>query len=243
MSRPQLPSRENSKRAQIRSGHRRRGRHRYNVAWRCSGGVPTVACFSPLVRRDALQTVSHLSTRRASVAAPEKAECFASLRLSNRPAPWTALLAVIAVSLVLWPAGTVFARTPPQEVLPTVTLRIGAATVKAEVADERDERTIGLMGRTELAEGTGMLFVFREPQALGFWMQDTLIPLSIAYVNAAGVIREIHDLKPLDETSARSTFRDLVYALEVPQGWFTRQKILPGDKILGLPSPSIAQPE
>jgi uncharacterized protein len=161
----------------------------------------------------------------------------------NRTAPWAALVVVLAVSLFHWAPETVFARTPPQEVLPTITLRIGSATVKAEVADERDERTIGLMGRTELAEGAGMLFIFPEPQALSFWMRDTLIPLSIAYINTGGIIREIHDLKPLDESGARSTFRDLVYALEVPQGWFTRNKILPGDKVLGLPSPSVAQPE
>jgi hypothetical protein len=122
-------------------------------------------------------------------------------------------------------------------------LRIGAVTVEAEVADETDERTIGLMGRKELAEGKGMLFVFREPQPLGFWMRDTLVPLSIAYINAAGVIREIHDLQPLDESPARSAFRDLLYALEVPQGWFLKNKILPGDRILGLPSPDTAQPD
>jgi uncharacterized membrane protein (UPF0127 family) len=135
------------------------------------------------------------------------------------------------------------ARTPPQEVLPIVTLRIGAVAVEAEVADESDERTIGLMGRVDLPEGRGMLFVFREPQAMNFWMRDTLIPLSIAYINAAGVIREIHDLQPLDETPAFSTFRDLLYALEVPQGWFHKNKILPGDRILGLPSPATAQPD
>jgi len=136
-----------------------------------------------------------------------------------------------------------FARTPAQETLPQVTLRIAGVKVKAEVADETDERTIGLMGRTDLKDGEGMLFVFREPQRLGFWMRDTLIPLSIAYLNGAGVIREIHDLKPLDETSAESTFSDLVYALEVPQGWFGRNKILPGDKVLGLPTPNTAEPE
>jgi len=138
---------------------------------------------------------------------------------------------------------SVEARTPPQEVLPTVTLRIGGATVVAEVADEPDERTTGLMGRTALDDGRGMLFVFPAPQAMGFWMRDTLIPLSIAYLNAAGVIREIHDLQPLDEKPARSAFRDLVYALEVPQGWFHRNKILPGDRVLGLPPPDTAQPD
>ena len=161
---------------------------------------------------------------------------------ASHPKP-RALLALALISFLQLCPGTILARTPPQPPLPTIQLQIGASTLQAEVADESDERIAGLMGRTELAEGTGMLFVFREPQALGFWMRDTLLPLSIAYINAAGIIREIHDLQPLAETPARSAFRDLSYALEVPQGWFTRQKILPGDKILGLPSPSIAQPE
>ena len=151
--------------------------------------------------------------------------------------------AVILIASWLFHIDHVAARTAPQETLPTITLRIGSTALEAEVADESEERTIGLMGRKELAEGKGMLFVFREPQAMNFWMRDTLVPLSIAYINAAGVIREIHDLQPLDETPARSAFRDLVYALEVPQGWFHKNKILPGDRITGLPSPETAQPD
>jgi uncharacterized membrane protein (UPF0127 family) len=166
----------------------------------------------------------------------------AMLRPAHRALSALVLIAAFhfAVPFLEAPA---FARTPAQATLPQVTLRIGGVTVKAEVADETDERTIGLMGRTELKDGEGMLFVFRAPQRLGFWMRDTLIPLSIAYLNGAGIIREIHDLKPLDETSAESTFSDLVYALEVPQGWFGRNKILPGDKVLGLPTPNTAEPE
>jgi uncharacterized membrane protein (UPF0127 family) len=94
------------------------------------------------------------------------------------------------------------------------------------------------MGRKELAEGQGMLFVFSRPQPMGFWMKDTLIPLSIAYLNAEGIIREIHDMAPLTENPVPSVFRDLVYALEVPQGWFAKNGILAGDKVIGLPKPS-----
>lgn len=149
-----------------------------------------------------------------------------------------ALVAGLHLGLATSPADT-----KPQPPLPTIRLQIGTNTIQAEVADEPDERITGLMGRTHLAEGTGMLFIFRQPRPLGFWMGGTLIPLSVAYINASGVIREIHDLHPLDETPARSTFMDLSYALEVPQGWFYRQKILPGDRILGLPAPQTAQPD
>jgi uncharacterized membrane protein (UPF0127 family) len=155
----------------------------------------------------------------------------------------TRVLLALITSVYLFHFSPGWARTPPQEVLPTITLRIGGVTVKAEVADDPEKRATGLMGRNALADGEGMLFVFPAPQAMGFWMRGTLVPLSIAYLNASGIIREIHDLQPLDETPARSTFRDLVYALEVPQGWFLRNKILPGDRVLGLPAPDTARPD
>ena len=144
----------------------------------------------------------------------------------------------VSIAALAWMATTVSALTPPQPELPKITLTIGDVGLNAEVADDPDEKTIGLMGRKELPEGSGMLFVFSRPQPMGFWMKDTLIPLSIAYINEAGIIREIHDMQPLDENSVGSVFQDLVYALEVPQGWFTKNGILAGDKVLGLPKPS-----
>lgn len=131
------------------------------------------------------------------------------------------------------------ALTPPQPELPKITLTIRDIRVSAEVADDVDEKTIGLMGRKQLAGGDGMLFVFSRPQSLGFWMKDTLIPLSIAYINGEGVIREIHDMQPLDENGVNSIFQDLVFALEVPQGWFAKNGILAGDIVTGLPKPSV----
>ena len=130
------------------------------------------------------------------------------------------------------------ALTPAQPELPKIALTIGETRINAEVADDPDEKTIGLMGRKELAEGDGMLFVFSRPQPMGFWMKDTLIPLSIAYISGEGIIREIHDMQPLEESGVPSMFRDLVYALEVPQGWFAKNGILAGDRVLGLPKPS-----
>ena len=148
------------------------------------------------------------------------------------------LLAILVLGCLLIPSAPAREPQPP---LPQVSLRVGSTSLQVEVADENHERVAGLMYRTDLADGRGMLFVFPVPQPMGFWMRNTTIPLSIAYINAAGVIREIHDLQPLHEVSIESTFRDLVYALEVPQGWFSRHKILPGDKILGLPPASLAR--
>lgn len=129
----------------------------------------------------------------------------------------------------------------PQAPLPVRVLGMGKASVRAEVADTPAAREAGLMYRGSLKDGEGMLFVFGAPQPMSFWMRDTTIPLSIAYINGAGVIREIHDLQPLDETPVPSLFGDLVYALEVPQGWFHRNGVLPGDTVSGLPKPDTAK--
>lgn len=124
-----------------------------------------------------------------------------------------------------------------QPTLPTKVLVVGEASVRAEIADSDAERARGYMHRKSVADGEGMLFVFSAPQPLSFWMKNTTVPLSIAYISASGLIREIHDLKPLDEKAVGSEYDDLLYALEVPQGWFARHKILPGDRVTGLPAP------
>lgn len=128
-----------------------------------------------------------------------------------------------------------------QPALPIKVLSVGQASVRAEIADSDAERARGYMHRKSVADGEGMLFVFAAPQPLSFWMKNTTVPLSIAYISASGLIREIHDLKPLDESTVASEFDDLLYALEVPQGWFARHKILPGDRVLGLPAPPPAE--
>jgi uncharacterized membrane protein (UPF0127 family) len=161
----------------------------------------------------------------------------AAMLATNRPPKRAFGLIVLAVVLAL-AAELATALTPAQPELPKIALTIRDIRIDAEVADDTDEKTIGLMGRKELPEGRGMLFVFSRPQPMGFWMKDTLIPLSIAYINEAGMIREIHDMQPLDENSVGSVFQDLVYALEVPQGWFSKNGILAGDKVHGLPKPS-----
>ena len=103
--------------------------------------------------------------------------------------------------------------------------------VRAEIARTEEELARGLMFRTALADGAGMLFVFRQDQMLSFWMENTLIPLSIAYISWNGKILEIHDMRPRDRTTIRSS-RSARYALEVPQGWFDRAGITPGDVLL-----------
>ena len=101
--------------------------------------------------------------------------------------------------------------------------------VQVEIADEEDEQKRGLMERTALAEEAGMLFVFRGERPLSFWMKDTLIPLSIAYIDGDGGIVDIQDMQPLDESSHPSA-APAQYALEVNQGFFEERGVQVGDE-------------
>jgi uncharacterized protein len=119
--------------------------------------------------------------------------------------------------------------------LKTVELKILNASLAAEVADTPQASENGLMFRDSLPEDRGMLFVFDRPKSASFWMKNTKIPLSIAYIDSTGKILEIESMKPLDETIVPSASDQVAYALEVNQGWFSRHGIAPGAKIDGIP--------
>jgi len=104
------------------------------------------------------------------------------------------------------------------------------AAVKAEIASSREERNTGLMFRKKLPDGEGMLFVFEADQVLSFWMKNTSIPLSIAYIAHDGRIIDIKDMIPHDTSSVVSS-RSVRYALEVPQGWYSRAGVRVGDLV------------
>lgn len=141
----------------------------------------------------------------------------------------------IALSLLVF-ALPAFAQEVAQPPLPTITLKAeNGRTITAEVADEPHERTAGLMFRESLAPDSGMLFVMPRPDRAGFWMKNTLIPLSIAYINSSGVILEIHDMKPRSEKTVPSVFPTVAYALEMEQGWFQKSGVNPGERLRGLP--------
>ena len=109
-----------------------------------------------------------------------------------------------------------------------VPLRCEGATVWAEIADDPAKRERGLMMRRELAEDHGMLFVFESAGQQSFWMSNTLIPLSIAYLGEGGEVLEIHDMFALDRSPVVSESTSVRYALEVNRGWFERRGIGPG---------------
>lgn len=104
-------------------------------------------------------------------------------------------------------------------------------TVSAEIAEKAEDRNHGFMERKNIPDGTGMLFVFEKDQILSFWMKNTPHPLSIAYIDSKGKIRNIYDMTPYSLASIVSTV-SVRYALEVPQGWYKKNDITEGDVVL-----------
>jgi|MDTB01.1.fsa_nt_gb tRNA nucleotidyltransferase/poly(A) polymerase/uncharacterized membrane protein (UPF0127 family) len=119
-----------------------------------------------------------------------------------------------------------------------ISLSVNGSPLVAEIADSHETRSMGLMYRDELSESSGMLFVFENNQVQSFWMKNTKIPLSIAYVNELGEIVDIKDMVPHSMDSIRST-TPVVYALEMNRGWFSERGIKRGDTVLGLPTKGI----
>lgn len=117
--------------------------------------------------------------------------------------------------------------------LPIIDLTIKTSKLKAEVAADANSRTIGLMNRFSLKPDQGMIFVFVQSEPLAFWMRNTFVPLSIAYIDIKGVIVNIVDMKPQDESTHPSA-GPAMFALEMKQGWFKERGIVAGDKVNGL---------
>lgn len=122
----------------------------------------------------------------------------------------------------------------PQPELETRTVVIegseGEVRVEAEIAADDPARTRGLMAREELGENEGMLFVFDEEQSLNFIMDNTLLPLSVAYIDAGGRIVDIQDMEPLSDENHPSA-EPAQYALEVNQGFFAERGVEVGDEV------------
>ena len=131
--------------------------------------------------------------------------------------------------------------------LPSIKLFVGGEELSTELAVRQVEIYTGMMWRTNMPENEAMLFVFGTAQPRGFYMRNTRVPLSLAYISPDGAIQEIHDLHPLDETSVPSRADNIQFVLEVPQGWFKRHNIASGTLLStsrgelrkSLPSPQV----
>lgn len=118
--------------------------------------------------------------------------------------------------------------------LPTTRLTAGFHVITAQVARTNEQRAIGLMHRPTMPANEGMLFVFDEPGQQCFWMKNTLLPLSIAFLADDGSIVNIDEMQPqtLDSHCSKKPVR---FVLEMNKGWFDRRAIKPGAKITGAP--------
>jgi len=118
--------------------------------------------------------------------------------------------------------------------LRTIQMKVGIYSIQAEVADNPDLREVGLMNRTSLPTNSGMLFIFEQKAGNCFWMKNTKLPLSIAFIADDGKIVNIEEMQA-DTTNNHCPKAPIRYALEMNKGWFSERVIVPGNTIQGLP--------
>jgi len=141
-------------------------------------------------------------------------------------------LGALALNLVV--SSSALAQDGPQLNLPRVKLSAGMHQIDAQVAQTPAQRQIGLMHRREMPQHEGMLFVFEQPATQCFWMKNTLLPLTAAFVADDGTIVNLADMKPQSEDSHCST-KPVRFVLEMNQGWFARKNLKAGARLAGAP--------
>lgn len=109
-------------------------------------------------------------------------------------------------------------------------LDVAGNKLNVEIADTPESREQGLMNRKSMGEDEGMIFVFEDESKVTFWMKNTQLSLSIAFIAADGTIRQVEDMEPESLASVPS-YRNVLYALEVNQGWFDTHGVKPGDVV------------
>jgi uncharacterized protein len=141
---------------------------------------------------------------------------------------------MLATSLLLALSMTLQAQESPQTNLPRTTLKAGMHLIQAQVASTPQQRATGLMHRQDMPANEGMLFVFESPAVQCFWMKNTLIPLTAAFVADDGSIVNLADMQPqsLDSHCSEKPVR---YVLEMNQGWFSKRGLRAGSRLSGPP--------
>lgn len=122
----------------------------------------------------------------------------------------------------------------PQLNLPRVKLSAGMHQIDTQVASTPGERATGLMYRKEMPTHEGMLFVFEQPTTQCFWMKNTLLPLTAAFVDDDGTIVNLADMKP-QTTDSHCSAKPVRFVLEMNQGWFAKRRLAAGSKLQGEP--------
>jgi uncharacterized membrane protein (UPF0127 family) len=126
------------------------------------------------------------------------------------------------------------AQDGPQPRLPTVEITAGMHVIQAEVAQSAAQQMVGMMFRKEMGANEGMLFANADSSPRCFWMRNTLIPLSIAFIDDDGTVVNIADMQPQSDASHCSA-KPVRFALEMRQGWFAKRGIKAGFKLRGAP--------
>lgn len=124
------------------------------------------------------------------------------------------------------------AQEAPQMNLPVVQLQAGMHNIRAQVAATPEQRATGLMHRREMPQHEGMLFVFEQPSQQCFWMKNTLLPLSIAFLADDGTVVNIREMKP-QALDSHCSDKPVRYVLEMNQGWFAKRGVKAGGKLSG----------
>ncbi len=137
-------------------------------------------------------------------------------------------MAALAIGLPL----AVAAQTAAQPKLPTVQLNASVHNIHAELARTPEQRATGLMFRDMLGVNDGMLFEFEAPATQCFWMKNTLLPLSVAYIADDGTVVNLVDMAP-QSLQPHCSGKPVRFALEMNQGWFAKRGIKPGFKLRG----------
>ena len=141
---------------------------------------------------------------------------------------WVPLVVPLLVAL----AQPLRAQDAPQTLLPRVELTAGLHRIDAQVASTPQARQTGLMHRKEMPQHEGMIFVFEQPAVQCFWMKNTLIPLTAAFVEDDGTIVNLVDMKP-QTLDSHCSAKPVRYVLEMNKGWFAQKGVKPGSKLAG----------
>lgn len=143
---------------------------------------------------------------------------------------------ILLTFLLAWAAltGRLMAQEAPQLNLPRTQLSAGMHLIDAQVAHTPEQRATGLMFRREMSANEGMLFVFEQPSIQCFWMKNTLLPLTAAFVSDDGSIINLADMRP-QTTESHCSNKPVRYVLEMHQGWFAKRGIKAGSRLGGRP--------
>ena len=139
----------------------------------------------------------------------------------------------LCLALSLLVCASAQAQDSPQTNLPRIKLQAGMYQIDTQVAQTPEQRSIGLMFRTDMPAHEGMLFVFEQPATQCFWMKNTLIPLTAAFVADDGTIVNLADMKP-QTTDSHCSAKPVRFVLEMNQGWFAKRGLKAGSKLTGV---------